>query len=131
SISARGASVWPYQVVGVDLVRFEDRYPRMSPAADAPAKVREGFLAYRAHCMSCHAINGEGGKKARDLHHPINITEQRKDGWLYKFIEDPSRFRPGIPMAPYTRTEPQWRRSIRSIVAYLGHMKGRKQKPAE
>src|SRR5690606_572299 len=72
AIRGLGASVWPYQVVAVDLVRFVDRFPGMAPDAGASKSVVNGFKTYRTHCMSCHTINGEGGKKARDLNFPVS-----------------------------------------------------------
>jgi hypothetical protein len=56
-----GANAWAYQIVGVDLVTFADRFPRLSPPKDASDEAKKGFLAFRENCMSCHTINGEGG----------------------------------------------------------------------
>src|SRR5262245_34728680 len=39
----QGANAWPYQIVGVDLVTFADRFPRLGPPKDASDKARKGF----------------------------------------------------------------------------------------
>jgi mono/diheme cytochrome c family protein len=125
AIRAPGSSVWPYQVVSVDLVSFADRFPGMAPAAGASEKVRNGFLQFRTYCMSCHALNGEGGKKAKDLNFPTSVTEFRDESWLYRMIDDPSSVMPGVKMAPFNRDESHRTRAIGEIIAYLRHMKGK------
>jgi len=62
------ASLWAYQVTGIEFVRFAERFPQVSLPEDSGERVKRGFVAFRNVCMNCHAINGEGGKKARDLY---------------------------------------------------------------
>jgi hypothetical protein len=38
----QGANAWAYQIVGVDLVNFADRFPGLSPPKDASDKARKG-----------------------------------------------------------------------------------------
>ena len=57
-----------YQVTGIEFVRFAERFPQVSLPEDSGESVKRGFVAFRNVCMNCHAINGEGGKKARDLY---------------------------------------------------------------
>jgi mono/diheme cytochrome c family protein len=61
-------SLWAYQVTGIEFVRFAERFPQVSPLEDSGESVKRGFVAFRNVCMNCHAINGEGGGKARDLY---------------------------------------------------------------
>ena len=52
---------WPYQVVGVDVIRAAERFPKLTPPADSSPAVRAGFVEFRIHCSRCHKLNGEGG----------------------------------------------------------------------
>ena len=63
---------WPYQLVGVDLVRSRDRFPRSAPPADAAPEVVAGYRAFAVHCNRCHAMNGEGGVIGPELNAPIS-----------------------------------------------------------
>jgi mono/diheme cytochrome c family protein len=127
-LRAEGANNWPYQVVGVDLVDFADRFPKMSPPKTASDEVKRGFMTFRENCMACHTINGEGGNKAPELNYPVNVTEYFSDEWIRKWIMDPRSVR-------YTSTMPEFSsasepdRLIADVLAYLKAMKEHKRKP--
>src|SRR5262249_20581424 len=78
ALKDEGASDQPYQVVGVDLIEFKDKFPAMAPilvkGIDANAAKR-GFLAFRKHCITCHTINGQGGNKGPELNYPVSVVE--------------------------------------------------------
>jgi mono/diheme cytochrome c family protein len=123
-----GANGWPYQVVGVDLVNFADRFPRLSPPKDASEKAKQGFLAFRENCMACHTINGEGGNKAPELNYPMSVTEYLSDDWLRQWLMDPRSIRYNSTM-PAFASDPNPRALVEDILAYLKTMTQHKQKP--
>lgn len=127
-LRADGANGWPYQVVGIDLVNFVDRFPRLSPPEDASAQVKKGFVAFRENCMACHTVNGEGGDKAPELNYPVSVTEYVPEAWLRKWIMDPRTIRYNATM-PAFASHPKPDVLIDDVLAYLKAMAGHKQKP--
>ena len=128
ALRAEGANGWPYQVVGIDLVNFVDRFPRLSPPADASAQAKKGFVAFRENCMACHSVNGEGGDKAPELNYPVSVTEYVPEPWLRKWIMDPRAIRYNATM-PAFASHPDPDTLIDDVLAYLRTMAGHKQKP--
>ncbi len=121
-VRAEGDYAWPYQLVGVDLIRSRERFPHMAPRADAPAQVQEGFAAFRVHCSRCHALNGDGGEIGPELNRRPNPAGRRDAAWLQRWIDDPSAISPGTRMErlnPALRNRAQ---VIDAIVAYLQAM---------
>lgn len=127
-LRADGANGWPYQVVGIDLVNFVDRFPRLSPPEDASAQAKKGFVAFRENCMACHTVNGEGGDKAPELNYPVSVTEYVPDAWLRKWIMDPRTIRYNATM-PAFAAHPEPDALIDDVLAYLKTMARHKQKP--
>ena len=120
---------WPYQLVGVDLVRSRDRFPRSAPAEDAAPEVIAGYRAFGVHCNRCHAMNGEGGVIGPELNSPISPIEYRELDWLRRWIDDPAKI---VPTSRMPRLNPALRNrgeTIESLLAYLGAMSKRKLKP--
>ena len=120
---------WPYQLVGVDLIRARDRFPAMTPANDATAEVLAGFKAFRIHCSRCHTINGEGGKIGPELNIPVSPLEYRDLAWLRQWIDDPHRLLPTARMPALNPSLRNRARTIDEILAYLGAMAKRKLIP--
>lgn len=110
---------WPYQLVGVDLIRSLDRFPRMAPPPGASAQALAGFAAYRVHCSKCHKLNGEGGSLGPELNGAVSPLKYRDPAWLRTWIEDPSRVRPGARMPPLNPSLPDRARTVDEILAYL------------
>ncbi len=114
---------WPYQLVGVDLIRAAERYPKLAPPEDASASVREGFAAFRIHCSKCHALNGEGGRIGPELNAASSPVEYRDRDWLRDWIEDPSRIRPDARMPALNPELPDRGRTVDAILDYLEAMR--------
>ncbi len=113
---------WPYQLVGIDLIRRLDRFPRMAPPPDASAQVLDGFAAYRVHCSKCHKLNGEGGSLGPELNAAVSPLKVRDPTWLRTWIENPSRIRPDARMPPLNPSLPDRARTVDEILAYLEAM---------
>ncbi len=123
---------WPYQIAKIDLVNFEQRFSKMSPFKKSSPQVKRGFLAFRQHCMNCHAINGEGGQKGFELNYPVSVTEMFKEEWLRKWILNPTSIRynttmPALPLRDeFYKDQGQL---LNDIVAYLKAMSKLKRDP--
>ncbi len=120
---------WPYQLVGVDLVRSRDRFPRSAPAENAAPEVIAGYAAFGVHCNRCHAMNGEGGAIGPELNSPSNPIEYRELDWLRSWIDDPAKI---VPTSRMPRLNPALRNrgeTIESLLAYMGAMSKRKLEP--
>jgi mono/diheme cytochrome c family protein len=113
---------WPYQLVGVDLIRTRDRFPRMMPPDDATPEIRAGFAAFRVHCSKCHKLNGEGGSIGPELNAAVSPVQYRDRAWLHRWIDDPSQVNPATRMPPLNSMLPERDRVIDEILAYLGSM---------
>lgn len=119
---------WPYQLAAIEIAGFETLYPHVVPrdvSGEGPASA--GFAIFRNECVSCHAINGEGGKVGPDLNVPRSIVEYRPAEQIKAFIRDPRSFR-------YTSMPSHLHLSARdldSLVAYFRVMKDQKYDPAQ
>ena len=127
-LRADGANGWPYQVVGVDLVTFADRFPKLSPPKDASATAKKGFVAFRENCMACHSINGEGGNKAPELNYPVSVTEYLSDDWIRRWVRNPRSVRYNATMPGYaSHADPDT--LVNDVLSYLKTMARHKQEP--
>lgn len=110
---------WPYQVVGIDLIRTADRFPNMVPPSDASPQVRAGYETFRLQCSRCHAIGGDGGTIGPDLNGASRPIETRDHDWLRRWIDDPSSVLPTSRMPRLNVDTPDRARVIDEILAYL------------
>ncbi len=113
----------PWQLETIEIAPFEATFPHTAPTglpADAPA-VR-GFRLFRDACISCHAINREGGRVGPDLNVPQSIVEYRPEPQIRAYIRDPTTFRYSSMPAHPAFSE----RDIDDLVAYFRAMKDRK-----
>jgi cytochrome c2 len=124
-----GAVHWPYQITTIDLINFSDRFPHMAPPQNSPNSVRSGFNSFRTYCMSCHTVNGEGGKKARELNYPVSVTEYFKEPWLKKWINNPRDISYNSTMPALDPNVEDRERIIENIISYLKVMKDNKHRP--
>ncbi len=113
---------WPYQLVGVDLVRARDRFPRMAPPTTATAEVHAGFRAFRVHCSRCHTVNGDGGQIGPELNGAAPSVLVREAGWLRRWISDPSEIAPTARMPRLNPALADRATTIEEILAYLHAM---------
>lgn len=113
---------WPYQLVGIDLIRSADRFPRMAPPEDAPAQVSAGFRAFRVHCSRCHSLRGEGGGIGPELADPRHPVGARPAAWLRRWIDDPSQFVATARMPALNPDLPERKATLDALIAYLQAM---------
>lgn len=85
---------WPWQVVRLRLLRFENQYPKVVPiGVEKDASVHRGFTIFRDRCLRCHAMDRQGGKIGPDLNAPQNITTYRSKHMIKEIIKHPSTYR--------------------------------------
>jgi len=113
---------WPYQLVGVDVIRAADRFPAMAPPDGAAPEVARGFRAFRIHCSRCHPLNGEGGAIGPELNDPESPAGRRDAAWLRRWIDDPAGIAPTARMERLNPALPDRDALIDAIVAYLQAM---------
>lgn len=128
-IQKLGFLAWPYQVITIDLIDFSERFPHMAPPKNSSHDVKSGFNSFRMHCMSCHTINGEGAKKAKELNYPVNVTEYIKEPWLRRWINNPRDISYNSTMPALDPNVKDRESIIENIISYLKIMKDNKHKP--
>ena len=86
---------------------------------------RAGFEIFRRECISCHAINGEGGRVGPELNVPRSIVEYRPAEQIKAYIRDPQSFRyTTMPPHPHlTDTD------LEALVAYFRTKSTQKHDP--
>ena len=63
-------------------------------------------------CVSCHAVNGRGGKMGPEL---TRIGDKVRRDWLFSFLKNPHRVQPDTPMLRYRLNDDQ----LRDLTAFL------------
>lgn len=129
SLRADGDYGWPYQIVGVDLIRARDRFPKMAAPAGASEEVQNGFRAFRVYCSRCHQVNDEGGTIGPELNGPAPFVHAVGRDWLRRWIDDPSAILPNSRMPRLNPELPDRERTIDAIIAYLDAMASAAQVP--
>ena len=115
---------WPYQLVKLELVSFQQRYPKLYPTNAAQSSAAyKGFLLFKQSCISCHSINLQGGELGPELNAPKNVTEYWTEDHLKAFIPNASGYRYKSKMPSFTQFSAE---DIDHLVAYLKYMKGYK-----
>jgi mono/diheme cytochrome c family protein len=113
----------PWQLAAIEIVRFQDAFPKTVPAdlaKDDPAW--NGFAIYRDQCVHCHAINRQGGRVGPELNVPKSIVEYRPEAQIKAYIKNPLDFRYSA-MPPHPSMTDA---NLDEIVAYLRAMSTRK-----
>ncbi len=108
----------PWALAAIAVEPFEAVFPRVVPPTAEP-QVARGFSLFRQRCLSCHAINQQGGRVGPELNVPRNITEYRDEAFLRAWIADPQAFRvSAMPPSPQLTED-----DVTALLAYLGAMK--------
>jgi mono/diheme cytochrome c family protein len=117
---------WPYQLARIEVTRFEERFPHTVPTGAAEGSpARRGYAIFRRECVSCHAINGEGGRVGPELNVPRSIVEYRDAETIKAYVRDQASFRyTSMPAHPHLSDA-----DLDGLVAYFTHMSGRKHDP--
>jgi mono/diheme cytochrome c family protein len=129
ALQKEGNETWPYQLSGVDLIRFSDKFPKLSPPTNSSAQAKAGFVVFRSQCLQCHKINGEGGDKGIELNYPMNVTEYWKEKALIQWMDNPRLIRYDATMPAVNPEYPNREQMFREIVAYLKAMAKHKIDP--
>ncbi|HEU4407014.1 MAG TPA: cytochrome c [Polyangiaceae bacterium] len=116
----------PWQLVSVEITRFERLYGHTVPEGEAPGSAAmRGFALFRAECVRCHAVNREGGRVGPDLNVPKSIVEYRPVDQIKAYIRDPRAFRySSMPPHPHLGEA-----DLDALVAYFEAMRRRKHDP--
>jgi cytochrome c2 len=116
---------WPYQLDAIEVTDLTRRYPHTVPRTEQGSRAWAGYDIFRAECIACHAINGEGGTVGPDLNIPQSIVEYRPIEQLKRYIRTPDAFRYGN-MPAHEHLTP---RDLDALVAYFEVMKTQKHDP--
>lgn len=117
---------WPYQLVKIEVVNFQQKFPKVFPKeAKSDSNAMKGFVVFKDQCIRCHSINLEGGDLGPELNAPQNVTEYWSKNILKKFIHNAPSFRYKSKMPSFTHLKEE---EIDRVIAYLEHMKKYKSK---
>jgi mono/diheme cytochrome c family protein len=85
---------WPWQVIQINLLRFEDQYPTVFPTgAKVNSSAYRGFSMFRERCLHCHSMDRMGGKVGPDLNAPQSIVAYRSKYMIKEIIKHSSQYR--------------------------------------
>ncbi len=85
---------WAYQVVGLEVVRFAQKFNRIFPTGvERTDPIYLGFQIFKSSCLKCHSLNLQGGDQGPELNYPKNILEYWDRDTVRQFVRDPESFR--------------------------------------
>jgi mono/diheme cytochrome c family protein len=117
--SPRQGYPWPWQILSINSSLAEDQFPKAVPR-NVPMKSRApvGWTIFRTHCISCHAMNGQGGNVGPDLNEPRGITRYHDKKHLKAYIRKASSFR-HTKMPDFDELQPQ---ELDDLMTYFDFM---------
>lgn len=117
---------WPYQLTTIEVTSFEQAFPHAVPRGLAEGDPGwSGFALFQRDCISCHSINGEGGKVGPELNVPRSIVEYRPESQIRAYVRDPESFRyTSMPAHPDLGEH-----DLDALIAYFRAMRERKHDP--
>lgn len=123
---AAHAYPWPYQWVEVEIASLSTFYPHIAPrGVSGDSAAAKGYRVFVENCISCHAVNGEGGRVGPELNIPRGILEYRPVEQVKAFIRNPSSFRyTTMPAHEYLSTG-----ELDALIAYFRVMQTQKYDP--
>jgi mono/diheme cytochrome c family protein len=116
----------PWQLATIEIAPFDVTFPHAVPTGFASTTPEmKGFRLFRSTCISCHAINREGGRVGPDLNVPQSIVEYRPAAQIKAYIKNPRTFRYGnMPAHPNLAAD-----DLDALLSYFTAMKDRKHDP--
>lgn len=88
---AKNEYAWPWQLMTINLVSFEERFPQVVPRGEKEGSAaHRGYMLFRGQCLRCHSINQQGGKIGPDLNAPKSVVTYRPKKQLLEYIRKPS-----------------------------------------
>jgi Cytochrome C oxidase, cbb3-type, subunit III len=116
-LQADGSTYWPYQIKRISVID-PDRLARLYPPM-LPERYRDGAALTEKYCLSCHQVNGVGGKKL-----PIDLGQWAATQSFARFatwVLDPSGKNPLTAMPALAPEKPAAERQMmaRQIYGYL------------
>jgi mono/diheme cytochrome c family protein len=117
---------WPYQLVQVELTSVAKSHPlAVPPGAAAGSAELAGYDIFKRECISCHSINGQGGKVGPELNVPQSIVDYRPEAQIKQYIRNPVFFRYSA-MPPHEHLSDA---DLDSLVSYFRVMSRNKHDP--
>ena len=113
---------WPYNLIRIYLEPLNKSIIELFPLKNR--KLESGYVLFRNHCITCHAINGIGGTMGPELNYPKSVTEYWKENELVDYIVNPASFRNKVKMPTLGISKQQ----SQEIVDYLKYMSENKKK---
>lgn len=117
---------WPYQVERIELGSRADVRRLLPERASADAV--QGLMLTQRHCLTCHAIDGVGGRKViRDLRDSAcALGRDELEAWMLR----PDDRTPGTAMPPLNTllADPERRRVAGLIALYLRGIDPRRER---
>jgi len=112
---------WPYNLVKIHLEPLNKSTKELFPIKNK--ELESGYTLFKNYCITCHSLNGIGGKMGPELNYPKSVTEYWKEDQLVDYIVNPASFRDKVKMPTLGISKQQ----SQEIVDYLKYMSENKK----